>query len=281
MADPKDPNLPMFPLILLSLGWTALAYGDRREFNVPTVATFSIVAFDPVTKELGVAVQSKFVSVGAVVPWARAGVGAIATQAKANTRYGPKGLALLAQGKKAAEVIKILTQADREKPLRQVGIVTATGDSANFTGSRCYSWAGGRSGVNYTVQGNILAGEKVVTAMAKSFEESNGVLGERLIQALEAGQAAGGDRRGRQSAALLVVREGWGYAGYNDRMRDVRVDDHPSPIKELKRIYWINRKLLPRPEMADAPKKSGKSPKSEKPAKKPQKPVDKLLKKPF
>jgi uncharacterized Ntn-hydrolase superfamily protein len=213
----------------------------------PTVATFSIVAYDPNTKEIGIAVQSKVVSVGSVVPWAKAGVGAIATQSYANTAYGPKGLKLLEQGLDPNEVIKKLTAGDAEAPSRQIGIVDANGRVATFTGDKCNSWAGGRKGKFYTVQGNILTGPEVIDEMAKAFENTKGELSLRLIAALEAGQAAGGDKRGKQSAALFVVHEGWGYGGYNDRYRDIRVDDNPEPIKELRRIYEIYKQVFPQP----------------------------------
>lgn len=203
------------------------------------VATFSIVGFDPETGELGVAVQSKFIGVGSVVPWAKAGVGAIATQSLANTSYGPEGLALLEKGYTAQEVIRILTDGDEDRGLRQVGIVDAKGNSATFTGDDCYDWAGGKTGLNYAVQGNILVSEETVIAMANTFENSRGPLAERLLQALDAGQEAGGDKRGRQSAAIYVVKENGGYGGYNDRYIDLRVDDHPDPIKEIIRIYKL------------------------------------------
>jgi uncharacterized Ntn-hydrolase superfamily protein len=210
----------------------------------PVVATFSIVAFDPETKELGVAVQSKFLAVGAVVPWAKAGVGAVATQAYANTTFGPKGLEGLARGEKPAELLERLLKEDPDREQRQVGVVDAQGRSATFTGKECSAWAGGVTGDHFCCQGNILAGESVVTEMAKAFRESKGELGERLIGALQAGQAAGGDRRGMQSAALLIVREGWGYAGLNDRYRDLRVDDHAAPIQELRRLYLLHREMF-------------------------------------
>lgn len=203
------------------------------------VATFSIVGFDPETGELGVAVQSKFIGVGSVVPWAKAGVGAIATQSLANTSYGPEGLALLEKGYTAQEVIRILTDGDEDRGLRQVGIVDAKGNSATFTGENCYDWAGGKTGPNYAAQGNILVSEETVNAMADTFENSRGPLAERLLQALDAGQEAGGDKRGRQSAAIYVVKENGGYGGYNDRYIDLRVDDHPDPIKEIIRIYKL------------------------------------------
>jgi len=214
----------------------------------PPVATFSIVAFDPDTQELGVAVQSRFLGVGAVVPWAKAGVGAIATQAYANTTFGPEGLALLAKGSTAQEALDTLLKSDAGRESRQLGIVSAKGDVATFTGKRCNAWAGGIAGEHFCVQGNILAGEAVVEGMAHGFEHSESSdLGERMIDALEGGQKAGGDRRGMQSAALLIVHEGFGYAGFNDRYRDVRVDDHPQPIDELRRIYHLHQKTFPPP----------------------------------
>ena len=219
-----------------------------RPAGEPVVATFSIVAYDPETQELGVAVQSKFLAVGSVVPWAKAGVGAVATQSFANTTYGPKALGLLALGEEPDAVMKKITEADSRSAVRQVGIVDAKGRSATFTGEKCSAWAGGLNGENFACQGNILAGEAVVKNMAKSFQESKGDLGERLIAALQAGQDAGGDSRGMQSAALLIVRDGWGYGGFNDRYRDLRVDDHPEPIKELKRIYALHREIFPRPD---------------------------------
>lgn len=224
-----------------------IGYSDRAMPDPPVVATFSIVAYDPETKELGIAVQSKFLAVGAVVPWAKAGVGAIATQSYANTTYGPRGLEMLAQGESPEDVLKKLTEADGGAGHRQVGIVDAHGKSATFTGDGCLEWCGGVKGENYCCQGNILAGQGVVNAMEKVFVESKGDLGERLIAALQAGQDAGGDKRGMQSAALLIVREGWGYSGMNDRYRDVRVDDHAEPIKELKRIYDLHRRSFPTP----------------------------------
>ena len=231
---------------ILQMALGALA-GDALR-PIP-VATFSIAACDPETGEVGVAVQSKFIAVGSVVPWARAGVGAVATQSFANVTYGPRGLKLLQEGKSPTEAIKLLTTDDLNREKRQVGIISADGSSAHYTGKECFSWAGGKSGKNFTAQGNILAGEEVITAMAESFTGSAGKapLAQRLIDALAAGQEAGGDRRGKQSAALLVVRKNWGYGGDNDRFRDLRVDDHEHPIRELERIYRIHRKIFPRP----------------------------------
>ena len=205
--------------------------GSRR-----IVATFSIVAFDPETDSLGVAVQSKFLAVGALVPHARAGVGAVATQALANVTYGTRGLELMAQGTTAGETIEFLTEEDEQKAQRQVGIVDAGGRAAAFTGDDCHDWAGSLTGEHYAIQGNILAGQEVVEAMAGAYEASDDDIAGRLLAALEAGQEAGGDPRGKQSAALLVVREGGGYGGGNDRLVDLRVDDHPEPIRELARI---------------------------------------------
>jgi len=212
----------------------------------PIVATFSIVAFDPNTREIGIAVQSKFVAVGSVVPWAKGGVGAIATQAAANTSYGPEGLKLLEQGLDPNEVIKRLTSADPGAATRQIGIVDANGRVATFTGDKCNKWAGGKAGKYYCVQGNILTGPEVVNEMAKAFEKAKGDLGDRVITALDAGQAAGGDSRGKQSAALYIVRQGWGY-GRNDRYRDIRVDDNPEPIKELRRVYELHKSIFQQP----------------------------------
>jgi uncharacterized Ntn-hydrolase superfamily protein len=208
----------------------------------PSICTFSIVAYDPEGQEWGVAVASKFLAVGAVVPWAKAGAGAIATQSHANTTFGPKGLELLSQGKTAEEVIKILTEEDMGRDVRQVGIIDSKGNPATFTGSKCKTWAGGKTGKHYTCQGNILAGEAVIDDMAKTFEEASGPLAWRLLAALEAAEKAGGDSRGKQSAAILVVREKSGYSGFNDRMIDFRVDDHATPVQELGRILALRLK---------------------------------------
>jgi len=240
------------PAVLMLIGvWAGMSAGcaaPLRPGPEPVVATFSIVAYDPETQELGVAVQSKFLAVGSVVPWAKAGVGAVATQSYANTTYGPKALSLLSEGEEPEAVMKKITEPDRKAAVRQVGIVDAKGRSATFTGEKCSAWAGGLKGENFACQGNILASEEVVKNMAKAFQGSKGELGERLIAALEAGQEAGGDSRGMQSAALLLVRDGWGYGGLNDRYRDLRVDDHPEPIKELRRIYGLHREIFPRPD---------------------------------
>ena len=211
------------------------------------VATFSIVGFDPRTGDLGVAVQSKFFAVGSVVPWAKAGVGAIATQSYANVSYGPEGLERLTKGQTARQTVKALTSADKDRRLRQLGIVDARGNSTSFTGSGCHQWAGHSERPNFCAQGNILTGKEVVDAMAASFEQSQkkgmGGLCNWLADALTAGQDAGGDSRGRQSAALLVVRKNGGYAAGNDRFIDLRVDDHKTPIIELHRLLTLHKKI--------------------------------------
>lgn len=205
----------------------------------PDVATFSIVGFDPETRELGIAVASRFLAVGAVVPWAKAGVGAVATQAYANTTYGPEGLELLASGLDAHEVLDRLISKDTDRERRQIGLVDASGASATFTGKDCIPWAGGKAGKYYACQGNILVDGTTVTAMASAFERTEGALAVRLVKALKAGENAGGDSRGKQSAALLVVKEGGGYLGLNDIYIDLRVDDHAAPIDELERLVSI------------------------------------------
>ncbi len=213
-----------------------------------TIATFSIVARDIQTGELGVAVQSKFIAVGSVVPFAKAGVGAIASQAWGNPRYGPIGLQLIASGESPKKTVETVTAADPMHQHRQLGIVGIHGSPFTFTGSQCMEWAGGKAGENFAVQGNLLTGPEVIEQMASAFENLHGTLAERMIAALHAGQEAGGDKRGRQSASLLVVREGWGYSGLSDRFRDIRIDDHLNPIIELDRIYRLHRKVFPRPD---------------------------------
>ena len=211
------------------------------------VATFSIVARDPHNGDVGVAVQSKFLAVGSVVPWARAGAGAVATQAHANISYGPDGLELLAQGLAAEDVLDRLLAQDEGRDHRQIGIVDREGRSAAYTGPACHDWAGHELGAGFACQGNILAGPDVVRAMASTFVQREGELAERLVAALHAGQEAGGDRRGRQSAALYVARAGGSYGGLLDRYIDLRVDDHPDPIVELERILGLHRFYLTRP----------------------------------
>jgi uncharacterized Ntn-hydrolase superfamily protein len=210
-----------------------------RGADADVAATFSIVAFDPEKKEWGVAVASKYLAVGAAVPFAKAGFGAIATQALVNVTYGFKGLELLEKGKSAAEVFEALAAEDKGKEFRQVAIIDAKGEVITFTGKKCNPWAGGKSGKHYSVQGNLLAGEKVIDAMAEAFEKSSGTLAWRLMSALEAGDRAGGDKRGKQSAAILVVRERGGPNGFGDRFVDFRVDDHKEPVDELARILVL------------------------------------------
>lgn len=199
-------------------------------------STFSIVAVDTEAQEAGVAVQSKFLAAGAVVPWARAGVGAVATQAFAEVTYGPRGLDLLAEGLSPQEVLDRVLEGDEMREQRQVGIVDWSGAGATFTGSECFEWAGGLTGVGFACQGNILAGESVVTSMAEAFQETEGRLAVRLVEALRAGQRAGGDRRGQEAAGLLVVKPAGGYGGTHDRLVDLRVDHHDEPIEELARL---------------------------------------------
>jgi uncharacterized Ntn-hydrolase superfamily protein len=208
--------------------------------------TFSIVAADLEAGDWGVAVASKFPCVGAVVPWAKAGVGAVATQSWANTEFGPDGLALMGDGVTAEETLSRLLEADEGREDRQVGLVDATGRAATFTGSTCMDWAGGATGGGFAAQGNILVGERVVEAMSRTFPTADGDLCDRLLATLLAGDAAGGDRRGRQSAALLVVREAGGYEGRNDRYIDLRVDDHPQAPTELARLFevWDDTMLI-------------------------------------
>ena len=213
--------------------------------ETPPVATFSIVGCDLEAKQWGVAVQSKFLAVGSVVPWAEPEVGAIATQAYANPSYGPNGLSLLREGLGASEVVERLTAEDEGRDQRQVGIVDAKGGSASWTGPNCNEWAGHLTGPCYAAQGNILVGEETVAALAKTFEASPQLpLVRRLLECLAAAQAAGGDRRGQQSASILVVERNGGYAGLSDILVDLRVDDHERPIQELRRIYGIHRRLF-------------------------------------
>lgn len=205
------------------------------------LTTFSIVAADPQSGEIGIAVQSKFLSVGAVVPWVRAGAGAIATQAFANTSYGPRALDLLAAGRPPEDVADELLAADDGRADRQFGIVDASGRSKSFTGDACIGWAGGIAGPGFAAQGNCLAGAAVVDALACAFRGSDGHLADRLLGALRAAQAAGGDKRGQQSAALLIEKPRGGYAGFNDRYVDLRVDDHTAPIEELARLLELHK----------------------------------------
>jgi uncharacterized Ntn-hydrolase superfamily protein len=211
------------------------------------VATYSIVACDLDAGRWGVATQSKFLAVGSVVPWAAPHVGAVATQSYANPRYGPDGLALLRQGMSADEVVKRLTEADDGREHRQLGVVDARGDAATYTGSECHDWAGGRTGDGYAAQGNILVSAETVDALAETFEATAGQpLAERLLDCLDAAQAAGGDKRGQQSAALLVVEKDAGYAQLSDVVVELRVDDHARPLEELRRIYGLHDALFGR-----------------------------------
>ncbi len=211
----------------------------------PVIATYSIAACDLEAKQWGVAVQSKFLSVGSVVPWAEPEVGAIATQAYANPRYGPNGLALLRDGLSAEEVVARLTDADEERDVRQLGVVDGEGRSASWTGSQCHDWAGHLNGPCYAAQGNILVGADTVAALAETFEGNAGLpLAQRLLECLAAAQAAGGDKRGQQSASLLIVERDGGYASLSDTVVDLRVEDHPRPIEELRRIYGLHRRLF-------------------------------------
>jgi uncharacterized Ntn-hydrolase superfamily protein len=208
------------------------------------VATYSIAACDLGAGQWGVAVQSKFLAAGSVVPWAEPHVGAVATQAYANPRYGPDGLRLLGEGLSAGEVVERLTAADEERDHRQVGVVDAHGRAATFTGAECMDWAGGRTGDGYAAQGNILVSGETVDALAETFERSTGPLAERLLDCLAAAQSAGGDRRGQQAAGLLVVEKDGGYGQLSDVLVDLRVDDHPAPVEELRRLYGLHQEIF-------------------------------------
>ncbi len=226
-----------------------MAHEDKREVLRPS--TFSIVAADPEADEVGVAVQSKFLAVGALVPWARGAVGAVATQAFAEVTFGPRGLHLLAMGLEPQEVLDELLKGDEQAESRQVGIVDATGRSASFTGQECFEHAGSVTGPGFACQGNILASENVVPAMAEAFENAAGPLAERLVEALRAAQRAGGDRRGQESASLLIAKPGGGYGGTHDRYIDLRVDHHPEPIEELARLLDLHHLYFQRPSEAE------------------------------
>jgi len=218
---------------------------DARPSRFPTVATYSICACDLEAGQWGVATQSKFLAVGSVVPWALPHVGAVATQSYANPRYGPDGLRLLREGCTAEEAVARLTAADDDREQRQLGIVDAAGRGATYTGSGCHAWAGGRAGEGYAAQGNILVSAATVDALVSTFLATPGrPLSERLLDCLAAAQAAGGDRRGQQSAALLVVERDGGYAGLSDTLVDLRVDDHERPIEELRRLHRLHDALF-------------------------------------
>jgi len=215
------------------------------------VSTFSIVALDADTGDLGVATASKFLAVGAVVPFAEAGLGAVATQSYANTTFGPRTLMALRGGISLELIRQAFAESDAQHSERQYGLVDARGRALTFTGDACHPWAGGQTGEGYAAQGNLLTGPEVVDALCKTFEAASGPLSERLVAALAAADAAGGDKRGRQSAALLVVRQEGGYGGFNDRYIDLRVDDHPAPVRELARLLELQRLYFERPGKGD------------------------------
>jgi len=224
-----------------------------RDLQMPEdrqTSTFSIVAYDPENGDLGVAVQSKYFIVGPVVPWAETGVGAVATQAFVNVSLGPRSLALLKEGVAVENIVNSLMEEDEGRDRRQLGVVDALGNAYSYTGKDCTPYAGGKTGEHYAIQGNILTGEAVIDAMSEAYEAAPGGLAERLVAALEAGEEAGGDARGSQSAALLVVRYGAGRAGYGDRYVDLRVDDHAAPIVELLEIALKAAILSPESDVA-------------------------------
>src|SRR5258708_1494297 len=226
-------------LLLPATCWFIPASAPRAAAPEIDVNTFSIVAHDPDKQEWGVAVASKALAVGAVVPFARAGVGAVATQARVNIAHGPHGVELLAKGMSAEDALKVLIDADKQIQIRQLGVIDAKGKVAAFTGKECIVFAGHKTGENYACQGNILAGEAVINDMAKAFEDARGPLAWRMMAALEAADKAGGDKRGKQAAAILVVRDKAGPNGIGDRFIDLRVDDHKEPIPELARILSL------------------------------------------
>jgi len=226
---------------------------------MPKPSTFSIVACDLATQAWGVAVASKFPAVGAVVPWARAEMGAVATQSYANTSYGPRGLEMMGQGLSAEETLAKLLADDEERELRQVGLVDAAGMAATFTGADCHDWAGGLTGPGYAIQGNILTGENVVTAMQNAFLQTAGSLAARLYAALYAGDRAGGDRRGRQSASIYVAKPKGGYGGFIDRWIDYRVDDHPDPVPRLGELLELHELFFGESDTKDRAAIEGKT----------------------
>ena len=230
--------------ILICLGFSAAEESSRLKAPAARRNTFSIVAYDPQEKEWGVGTASKVLAVGAGVPWGKAGAGALATQSAANVTYGPRGLDLLAKGKSAAEVVKLLTDADEGRDDRQLGIVDAQGNAAQFTGKGCDPWAGAKIGKHYVCLGNLLKSKEVVDSMASAFEKAPGPLAWRILATLEAGDRAGGDKRGKQSAAVLVVRDPGPNSIDGDRLVDLRVDDHAQPVDELARILALE---VPRP----------------------------------
>lgn len=223
------------------------------------ICTFSIVAYSPEEEAWGIAVASKFPAVGAVVPWAQAGAGAVATQSYANTTFGPHGLGLMQEGKTAQETLDRLLAEDDERDLRQVGMVDACGRAVTYTGENCLPWAGGKAGKHFAIQGNILTGPETVDAMADAFQSSLGDLPDRLYAALLAGDRAGGDRRGKQSAAILLVKEKAGYGAYNDRWLDYRVDDHEDPVPQLAKLIQMHRLYFGRSEKEERVELSGEN----------------------
>jgi uncharacterized Ntn-hydrolase superfamily protein len=216
------------------------------------VSTFSIVARDPESGDFGVATASKFLAVGAVVPYAKALVGAVATQSYADTRVGPRTIAALEQGIPLHLIHQAFAETDTDHAMRQYGLVDASGHSLSFTGEACQPWAGGREGAGYAAQGNLLTGPEVIERLCETYEAANAPFPERLLTALRAADQAGGDKRGRQSAALLVVRHQGGYGGFNDHFIDLRVDDHPNPVPELQRLLGIHRLYFEPPKDEDA-----------------------------
>jgi uncharacterized Ntn-hydrolase superfamily protein len=243
--------IPSTSGVAASAGVSVEAGGSGSRDGFGPITTFSIVAYDPETGDFGIGVQSKYFAVGDVVPFAKADIGALATQARGNLRHGPAGLKMLGEGMSSKEVIRRLIEQDPLGDSRQLGVVDAEGKPATYTGSECLPWAGGKTGLNYAVQGNLLAGPQVIEAMAATFEAAPGDLATRLVYALAAGQAAGGDARGRQSAAVLVVRKNAGYLGLTDRYIDLHVEDHPTPIRELNRLLDIRHAQMAASETRD------------------------------
>jgi uncharacterized Ntn-hydrolase superfamily protein len=241
-------HIPIHPFrqIRYTQAWSSL-YAVQGELNM----TFSIVAYDPAEKAWGVAVASKFIAVGAVVPHARAGAGAVATQSYARYSFGPDGLTLMGAGKSAPDTLELLLGRDEQRGLRQVGMVDSEGRAATFTGDECYDWAGGRTAEGVACQGNILVGSQVVDALLETFQTAKGELADRLVAALLAGDESGGDKRGKQGAAVLVVREGGGYGGDNDRYLDLRVDDHPEATRELVKLVKSHHVFFQPPKPDD------------------------------
>jgi uncharacterized Ntn-hydrolase superfamily protein len=242
----------MYAALLLAAGLTgATPSAQRPAPSAFLISTFSIAARDPSNGDLGVAVQSKFPNVRVAVPYAKAGVGAVATQSFSNSDFGTKGLELLELGATPQEALAIIGRDDKDLEDRQVGIVDAKGRAATFTGKKCFAWAGGRTGTDYAIQGNILVSEATVDAMEKAFLGTKGPLAERLLAAIKAGAEAGGDRRGRQSAALLVVRAGASYDAKSDRYVDISVYDAKDPIAEIFRLYDLQKIHFERSDPAD------------------------------